>query len=82
MDHYGAKKNRHYNVVNIGDLNPDSILSDAVLSDRFWYILDHDGTLVGCIGSRSILEFARQERLPSKRFSVYSSRRRRETDGD
>lgn len=71
MDHYGAKKNRHYNVVNIGDLNPDSILSDAVLSDRFWYILDHDGTLVGCIGSREYTRIRETREIAIKRDFLY-----------
>lgn len=71
MDHCGVKKNSHFNILNIGNLNPDSILFADASTDRFWYILDQEGMLVGCIGSREYTQICETRKIVIKKDFLY-----------
>lgn len=66
MNHCGAKKNCYYKTLYIKDLNLDNIVAVNELADRFWYILNQDGTLVGCIGSKEYSQICETKQIVIK----------------
>ena len=66
MDHYGAKKNCHFKILYVENINLDEILSADTLSDKFWYVLEQDGTLAGCIGSKEYSQICETRQIVIK----------------
>lgn len=66
MDHCGAKINCHFKILYVENMNLDSILSAGTSSNKFWYVLEQDGTLVGCIGSKEYSQICETKQIVIK----------------
>ena len=66
MDYYGVKKNCHFQIIYVENLNADAILSADTLSDKFWYVLEQDGTLAGYIGSKEYSQICETKQVVTK----------------
>lgn len=71
MNCCGAKKNCHFKAVYIENLNLDSILSADAAADPFWYVLDCNEVLVGCIGSREYARICETKQIVVKKDFLY-----------
>lgn len=71
MKRCGAKRNRHFNMLYIEDLDIKSILSADTSTDKFWYILRQDGILAGCIGSREYSQICETKQTVIKEDFLY-----------
>lgn len=71
MGQCGAKRNQNYKKLFIEDLNIDSILSEDVSEEKFWYILHRNGRLVGCIGSREYDQICKTKQIVIKTDCMY-----------
>ena len=67
MEHCGAVRNSHFKKVYIDDLEVDIILSASASEEKFWYVLQKDGTLTGCIGSREYLQICETRQMVIKK---------------
>ena len=68
MDYYGVKKNCHFQIIYVENLNADAILSADTLSDKFWYVLEQDGTLAGYIGSKEYSQICETKQVVTKQI--------------
>lgn len=71
MERWKAIQNQHLNIVYIEDLNAESILSANQSEDKFWYILNQDGTLAGCIGSREYSQIYETKQIVIQKDFLY-----------
>lgn len=71
MEHCGAVRNSHFKKVYIDDLEVDIILSASASEEKFWYVLQKDGTLTGCIGSREYLQICETRQMVIKKNFLY-----------
>ena len=68
---WSVKQNQHLNVVYIEDLNAEGILFANQSADKFWYILNQDGTLAGCIGSREYSQIYETKQIVIKKDFLF-----------
>lgn len=71
MNHCGARKNCHFKTISIENLNLDSILSANTSTDKFWYLLNQNGTLAGCIGSKEYSQICETRKIVIKKDFLY-----------
>lgn len=71
MEHYGAKLNHNIRKIFIEDLQTDRILSEDVATDKFWYVIGRDGTLIGCIGSGEYSQIYETKQIVIKKNFIY-----------
>lgn len=71
MNYCGVRKNCYFKTIPIENLNPDNILSADASTDKFWYLLNQDGTLTGCIGSKEYSQICETEKIVIKKDFLY-----------
>ena len=49
MEHFGAEINDHLRIEYLEDLQVENIVSADGVEDKFWYVLNENEMLVGCI---------------------------------
>lgn len=69
----GVKRNLYFKTLFIEDIEAGlaGILSAEAVTDKFWYILDHDGTLAGCIGGREYAQICETGKIVIKKDFLY-----------
>ena len=71
MEHFGAKQNFCFKTILMKNLCVDRILDINLPDDKFWYILQQDGTLAGCIGSREYSKICETGQMMFKKDFLY-----------
>lgn len=73
MECCGAILNHNLNKIYFGDLNIDIILS-ATSKDKFWYVINENGTVAGCIGSKEYDQICKTKHVViKKKFTFINS---------
>ena len=63
MEHFGAEINDHLRIEYLEDLQVENIVSADGVEDKFWYVLNENEMLVGCIGVREYRETCRTGKI-------------------
>ncbi len=71
MQHCGARLNYDFKTVCLENCDPDLIVSADASEDKFWYVVNKDGTLAGCIGSKEYLQICETKQLILKEDFLY-----------
>lgn len=69
--HFGVVVSTQYKKIDIGDLRAEIILSADAAEEKFWYVLDPDNRVFGCIGSREYFQIRETGKLTVKKDFLY-----------